>query len=76
MVALCSTTEHRNARNVESLNEAAAYITDEWLKLGVELEIQTHMVDSKAMLCYQIIDVDQKYKLNYESNTFAEIQAI
>ena len=26
VVALCSTTEYRNARNVESLNEAASYI--------------------------------------------------
>jgi len=34
------------------------------------------VVDGKAMLCYQIIDGAQKYQLNYEPTTFAEIKAI
>ena len=45
VVTLCSTTEHRNSSNVESLNEAASYIVDEWLKLDLKVDTQSYKVD-------------------------------
>ncbi len=51
---LCSTTEYRNAANVESLNEAASYIADEWLELGLEVDTQAYMVEEteyKNLIC-------------------------
>ncbi|MBL4669894.1 MAG: M28 family peptidase [Flavobacteriales bacterium] len=47
VVTLCSTTKPRNAQNLESLNEAASYIADEWLKLGLEVDTQKYVVDGK-----------------------------
>ncbi|MBL4592284.1 MAG: M28 family peptidase, partial [Flavobacteriales bacterium] len=52
--ALCSTSEYRNAENVESLNEAASYIADEWLKLGLKVDTQAYMVkgtEYKNLIC-------------------------
>ena len=54
VVALCSTTEHRNARNIESLNEAASYIADEWLKIGLAVDTQEYLVEGqvfKNLIC-------------------------
>lgn len=54
VLALCSTPKPRNAKNIESLNEAAAYITDEWLKLGLEVDTQTYIADGqeyKNLIC-------------------------
>lgn len=54
VVALCSTTEYRNAKNVASLNEAASYIADEWLKLGLEVDTQAYIADGneyKNLIC-------------------------
>jgi hypothetical protein len=54
VVTLCSTKKYRNAQNIESLNEAASYIADEWLKLGVEVDTQAYTVDGneyKNLIC-------------------------
>ncbi len=52
--SLCTTTLPRNAHNLASLNEAASYIADEWLKLGIEVDTQKYMVDGneyKNLIC-------------------------
>ena len=54
VVALCSTSKPRNAKNIEALNEAASYIADEWLKLGLAVDTQTYMADGeqyKNLIC-------------------------
>ncbi|OFY94715.1 MAG: hypothetical protein A3K10_17665 [Bacteroidetes bacterium RIFCSPLOWO2_12_FULL_31_6] len=54
VLALCSTTLPRNAKNLSSLNEAAAYIADEWLKLGIAVDTQRYMVNGneyKNLIC-------------------------
>ena len=54
VVTLCSTTKPRNAQNLESLNEAASYIADEWLKLGLEVDTQKYVADGeefKNLIC-------------------------
>jgi hypothetical protein len=47
VLALCSTTLPRNYHNIASLNEAAAYIADEWIKLGLEVDTQSYRVKGK-----------------------------
>lgn len=47
VLALCTTSKPRNAKNLDALNEAAAYIADEWLKLGLVVDTQAYDVDGK-----------------------------
>lgn len=47
VLALCSTTKPRNAKNIASLNEAASYIADEWLKIGLKVDTQVYLVEGK-----------------------------
>ncbi len=47
VLALCSTTKPRNAKNIASLNEAASYIAGEWLKLGLKVDTQAYLVEGK-----------------------------
>ena len=47
VVKLCATSKPRNAKNIASLNEAANYISDEWLKLELEVDTQKYIVDGK-----------------------------
>ncbi|PCJ28290.1 MAG: peptidase M28 [Flavobacteriales bacterium] len=54
VVTLCSTTEYRNASNVASLNEAASYIANEWLKLDLKVDTQSYNVkgnEYKNLIC-------------------------
>ncbi len=54
VTTLCSTTKPRNAKNIESLNEAANYISDEWLKLELEVDTQKYIADGneyKNLIC-------------------------
>ncbi|PCI96508.1 MAG: peptidase M28 [Flavobacteriales bacterium] len=54
VTTLCSTTKPRNAKNIESLNEAASYIADEWIKLGLEVDTQKYIADGneyKNLIC-------------------------
>lgn len=44
---LCSTTKPRNYKNIGSLNEAAAYIADEWIKLDLEVDTQYYTAGGK-----------------------------
>lgn len=47
VLTLCTTKGHRNAKNLEALNEAASYIADQWRELGLEVETQSYTVEGK-----------------------------
>ncbi|MCB0401000.1 MAG: M28 family peptidase, partial [Flavobacteriales bacterium] len=47
---LCSTPKPRNAKNINSLNQAAGYIAGEWKQLGLKVDTQAYQVDNQTYM--------------------------